>query len=174
MIVDVNPFLITLLGYSRDEFIQKKLWEVGAFTDMDASKEAFQILQEKEYIRYENLPLKAKDGRLKQVEFVSNVYLVGQEKVIQCNIHDNTDRIRAEREIVSLAKFPSENPNPVLRLSLDGTVLFANQASSLLMKMWKCAVGSTAPPFWRELATQAIADRKVRLKKLNALGRYMR
>jgi hypothetical protein len=59
---------------------------------MDASKEAYQVLQEKEYIRYENIPLKAKDGRLKQVEFVSNIYLVGQEKVIQCNIRDNTDR----------------------------------------------------------------------------------
>ena len=31
MITDVNPFLIDMLGYSREEFIKKKLWEVGAF-----------------------------------------------------------------------------------------------------------------------------------------------
>ena len=30
MITDVNPFLINILGYSREEFIKKKLWEVGA------------------------------------------------------------------------------------------------------------------------------------------------
>jgi PAS domain S-box-containing protein len=93
-ITDVNPFLITLLGYSRAEFVEKRLWEVGAFKDIEASKDAFEVLQRKKYIRYENLPLKAKDGRLVQVEFVSNVYRMGDEKVIQCNIRDITEHKR--------------------------------------------------------------------------------
>jgi diguanylate cyclase (GGDEF)-like protein/PAS domain S-box-containing protein len=92
MIEDVNPFLINMLGYSIEEFVKKKLWEVGAFKDVKASQLAFGTLQENEYIRYEDLPLKAKDGRLIQVEFVSNVYLVGDEKVIQCQIRDITSR----------------------------------------------------------------------------------
>ena len=92
MITDVNPFLVNLLGYSREEFIRKKLWEVGAFKDIKASKEAFEALQKNEYIRYKDLPLRAKDGRLIQVEFVSNVYQEGSEKVIQCNIRDITER----------------------------------------------------------------------------------
>ena len=95
-ITDVNPFLIKMLGYSREEFVEKKLWEVGAFKDVEASQDAFEALQKNEYIRYEDLPLKAKDGRLIQVEFVSNVYLVGGEKVIQCNIRDITERKQAE------------------------------------------------------------------------------
>ena len=37
MIEDVNPYLIKMLGYSREEFIKKKLWEVGAFKDIEAS-----------------------------------------------------------------------------------------------------------------------------------------
>jgi diguanylate cyclase (GGDEF)-like protein/PAS domain S-box-containing protein len=95
-ITDVNPFLIAMLGYSRDEFITKKLWEVGAFKDIKASKDAFKALQKNEYIRYRDLPLKAKDGALFQVEFVSNVYQVGDEKVIQCNIRDTTERKHAQ------------------------------------------------------------------------------
>jgi diguanylate cyclase (GGDEF)-like protein/PAS domain S-box-containing protein len=91
-ITDVNPFLINLLGYSREEFIKKKLWEVGAFKDIEASKDAFQALQKNEYIQYKDLPLRAKDGRLILVEFASNVYLAGGEKVIQCNIRDITER----------------------------------------------------------------------------------
>jgi PAS domain S-box-containing protein len=63
-ITDVNPFLINMLGYSREEFVEKKLWEVGAFKDIEASQDAFEALQKNEYIRYEDLPLKAKDGRL--------------------------------------------------------------------------------------------------------------
>lgn len=96
MIADVNPFLINMLGYSRDEFVERKLWEVGAFKDVEASQESFEALQENEYIRYEDLPLRAKDGRLIEVEFVSNVYLVEGEKVIQCNIRDITDRKQAQ------------------------------------------------------------------------------
>ncbi len=63
-ITDVNPFLVKMLGYSREEFVEKKLWEVGAFKDIEASQEAFEALQRNEYIRYEDLPLRGKDGRL--------------------------------------------------------------------------------------------------------------
>jgi PAS domain S-box-containing protein len=100
LIEDVNPYLIKMLGYSREEFLEKKLWEVGAFKDIKASKEAFETLQENEYIRYEDLPLKTKDRRLIQVEFISNVYLVGDEKVIQCNIRDITVRRHAEEALL--------------------------------------------------------------------------
>jgi PAS domain S-box-containing protein len=99
MIEDVNPYLIKMLGYSREEFIKKKIWEVGAFRDIQSSKDAFEALQNNEYIRYEDLPLKTKDGQLVQVEFVSNVYLVGDEKVIQCNIRNITERRQAEVKI---------------------------------------------------------------------------
>jgi diguanylate cyclase (GGDEF)-like protein/PAS domain S-box-containing protein len=92
MITDVNPFLINLLGYSREEFIEKSIWEVGAFQDIKANKGAFKSLQANEYIRYKDLPLKAKDGRLVPVEFVSNVYWEGKQKVIQCNIRDISER----------------------------------------------------------------------------------
>ena len=99
-ITDVNPFLIKMLGYTREEFVEKKLWEVGAFQDIEASQEAFEALQKNEYIRYEDLPLRAKDGQLIQVEFVSNVYLVGGEKVIQCNIRDITERVQAQNALL--------------------------------------------------------------------------
>ena len=94
-ITDVNPFLINLLKYSREEFIGRKLWEVGAFKDIKASKKAFLALQKNEYIRYKDLPFRVKDGKLIQVEFVSNVYLEGGQKVIQCNIRDITERKQA-------------------------------------------------------------------------------
>ncbi len=98
-ITDVNPFLITMLGYSHAEFLGKKLWEIGAFKDIDASRADFRELQKNDYIRYENLPLQAKDGRRIDVEFVSNIYLVDHERVIQCNIRDITERKRTENEL---------------------------------------------------------------------------
>ena len=99
LIIDVNPFLVNLLDYSREEFIGKTLWDIGPFRNIEASKAAFQKLQEKEYIRYENLPLEAKGGRRVNVEFVSNVYGVNGTRVIQCNIRDITARKHAEKQV---------------------------------------------------------------------------
>lgn len=101
---DVNPFLIKMLGYSKDEFLGKKLWEIGAFKDIKASQESFLELQAKEYVRYENLPLETKDGHPINVEFVSNVYSVDHQRVIQCNIRDITERKRAEETIARSLK----------------------------------------------------------------------
>ena len=97
-VVDANPFLISLLGYSHADFLGKTLWDLGPFKDVAVSREAFRELQEKDYVRYDDLPLETRDGRLINVEFVSNVYLVGQTKVIQCNIRDITERKRIEAE----------------------------------------------------------------------------
>ncbi len=84
--LDINPFLLKMLGYSHKDFLGKKLWEIGPFSDIAASKLRFSELQTKGYVRYKHLPLETKDGRLIDVEFVSNVYLFDQEKIIQCNI----------------------------------------------------------------------------------------
>lgn len=97
-IIDVNPFMIELLGYSHAEFLGKELWEIGLFSDKQASQEAFKELQRTGYLRYEDLPLQATNGKLRDVEFVSNVYEEDSHQVIQCNIRDITDRNRAEKE----------------------------------------------------------------------------
>lgn len=99
-IVDVNPFLIELLGYTYEEFLGKELWEIGIFKNIDDSKTAFIELQNKGYIRFEDMPLETKNGKPINVEYVSNVYLVDRSKVIQCNIRDMTDHKRYEEALI--------------------------------------------------------------------------
>jgi PAS domain S-box-containing protein len=105
-ITDVNPFLIDLLDYPFDELRGRKLWEIGQFKDIAANRAAFKNLQENEYIRYENLPLRRRDGKRIHVEFVSNVYWVEEHKVIQCNIRDITTRAEersdSEKQLAAL------------------------------------------------------------------------
>jgi diguanylate cyclase (GGDEF)-like protein/PAS domain S-box-containing protein len=110
MITDVNPFLVKLLGYTRAVIVEKRVWEVGAFKNIEASQEAFKALQRNEYIRYEDLPLRAKNGKLIDVEFVSNVYLVGSEKVIQCNIRDITERKHVQDALLKSQALLREQP----------------------------------------------------------------
>lgn len=102
LVTDVNPFLIEMLEYSKEEFLGKELWELGAFKDVETSKQAFVELQSVGYIRYDNLPLQTKFGSHKAVEFVSNVYLVDKVRIAQCNIRDITDRENSLIEINQL------------------------------------------------------------------------
>ncbi len=103
-ISDANPFLQDLLGYSHDELLGKMLWEIGPLKDIAASRGAFRKLQQKEYIRYDNLPLETKGRRHRYVEFISNVYRVNGTKVIQCNIRDITARHQAEEALANTSK----------------------------------------------------------------------
>ena len=98
LIKDANPFITNLLGYSREELIDKELWEIGAIIDKTLALTAFATIQEKGYVRYENLPLRHKNGDIREVEFISNAYHVGGNKVIQCNIRDITERKKLEEE----------------------------------------------------------------------------
>lgn len=96
-----NPFLMEMLGYSLEELLGKKLWEIGCFKDIEANKEAFGELQRKEYVHYEDLPLETKNGRILAVELVSTLYTVHDRKVIQCSLRDITGRkLRGEPQEV--------------------------------------------------------------------------
>jgi PAS domain S-box-containing protein len=101
-VVDANPFMKDLLGYSQEEFLGKKLWEIGPFKGTEASKIVFTELQQTDRIRYEGLPLETKDGLRVEVEFISNAYYVDKKQLIQCNIRNITERKRAESEILRL------------------------------------------------------------------------
>ena len=95
-ITDANPFISELLGYPREELLGKELWEIGLLKDEANSRAAFRELQEKQFIRYEDLPLQTKAGVRREVEFVSNLYKEDSRNVIQCNIRDITERKRVE------------------------------------------------------------------------------
>ena len=100
LITMANPYISKVLGCDPLDLIGKQLWEIGAFVDKDKAIEIYAELKRKGYIRYEDMPLKALNGSLKEVEFVSNAYLVGDQKVIQCNIRDISDRKAAERQSI--------------------------------------------------------------------------
>jgi two-component system CheB/CheR fusion protein len=87
-IVNVNPYLTELLGYTKEQLIEKTIWQIGVFKDIVANQDKFLELQQKKIVRYENLPLETSTGQIIDVEFVSNVYEIENQKVIQCFIRE--------------------------------------------------------------------------------------
>jgi len=72
------------------------------------------------------------------------------------NLRIAEDRRRVRQEIEMLSKFPSENPYPVLRIDHDGTIQYANRASSSLLKAWSCRLGRKLPGEWYRLTIDAL------------------
>jgi class 3 adenylate cyclase len=51
-----------------------------------------------------------------------------------------------ERQIEAIHRFPDQNPNPVMRTTLDGQLLYANPASSPILETLEIDVGDNLPP----------------------------
>lgn len=96
-IVDANPYMTELLGYSHEEFSGLELWQIGLFSDKTANESAVRELQINGYLRYEHLPLESSDGRRIEVEVVANSYQEDSKSVIQFNVRDITDRSLMEK-----------------------------------------------------------------------------
>lgn len=77
----------------------------------------------------------------------STVSLVRTEKGIITGLLAVMSNVTAhketEREIASLAKFPEEDPFPVMRIGNDGTILYANKPALTVLKEGGCGIGAT-------------------------------
>ena len=157
-LVYVNDQMCRILGYQRGELVNRDFRELLNDEARDLVADHYVRRQRGEEVppQYE-LTIVRKDGERRQVEIhaatirdsAGAVQTVGQAL-------DITGRKQAEKSIERLAKFPSENPNPVLRVAQDGTVLYANRASRPLLESWKCQIGQPLPVEWRQFVSNAI------------------
>lgn len=95
-ISDANPYILDLMGYSKDEIIDKELHGVGIMQSAEKSKELFDTLMNHKVARYDDLDLLTKNGDRCNVELIGNMYEENNTDVIQLNIRDITERKRLE------------------------------------------------------------------------------
>src|SRR6266571_7367274 len=87
-----------LLGYTREEFLEKELFEVGLFRNRAACEAAFQKLHEKRVFRDDDLAGQTKADERRTLELVGNLYEEAGRQVIQCNVRDITERRHVEED----------------------------------------------------------------------------
>jgi len=75
------------------------------------------------------------------------------------------ERKQAMEEIEKLAKFPDENPNPILRISKDGTVLYHNKGSELLLDQWQYQEGKSLSGKWSKLVRESFENNEVKYEE---------
>jgi PAS domain S-box-containing protein len=87
-------------------------------------------------------------GQTRTVTIAVSTMTVDGKEIVQGIIRDITESKRAIEEIKNLAKFPSEDPNPVIRISKDCKILYANDTASPVLKTWQIQEGQLLPELW--------------------------
>ena len=98
-VVDVNPFMVDLLGYSHEDYFGKFLWDIPALRNLVADEVAFRALKIEGCISREDVRVVAKDGTYREVDFLANRYLAARQNLFQCTIRDVTQRRRVARNL---------------------------------------------------------------------------
>jgi len=162
VIIYTNPKFGEIFAYSPGEMIGKHVSVVNAPTEKspeETTKEIMQFIAQNGFWRGEIQNIK-KDGTPFWCYASVSTFEHPEHGTVLLSVHtDITDRKQAEEQIRNLAKFPSENPNPVLRITRDGTVLHANPAGLPLLEDWNCGIGRLVPGPWRELLAHVFASR---------------
>lgn len=99
IITEANPFMERLSGYNKKKFIGKKISELRIFNKDFTGKRIFDDLQLVDEAFYENLELRPKMGPKKIVELSTHTFKANRKTMIQCVIHDLTEKRMAQREL---------------------------------------------------------------------------
>jgi len=155
----VNQRLCDMLGYSREDLLAGKLEDVVHPASRAAeTAEALRLVAgEIDTYTIEMRFLRA-DGS--EVPVLATASLLrdeaGEPRYFIDVVQDISERKRADEEIASLARFPEENPNPILRISVDGTILYGNEASVPLLSTCGCERGGPVRGALADLHTEAV------------------
>lgn len=164
-IAAVNKAALDMLGYGVDELLGKPASEIF---EGGEEKKGFEDLVKTGFIRNAEKTYLAKDGKKIPVLFSGAVMRGpgGAVLGVVCAALDITERKRVEEEMKILAKFPSENPNPVLRIAVDGTVLYGNGASVPLLNEWGCEAGQSVPEALKQTVKDIYGSQKNKMLEL--------
>lgn len=111
IIGEVNPYLIKMSGYSKNQLLHKKMWKTGIFKNPESAKALFDKFRENEQVHFNDLALKTKDGIEINVEITGNAYHVDGKRLIQWNIRD----ISEHRQVINQLSNEIEKKDTMLR-----------------------------------------------------------
>jgi two-component system, LuxR family, sensor kinase FixL len=144
-IVDANPAACDFYGWPREVLIQKKISDINTLSQ-DQIHQRMKQAKETDGSKIFVFQHRTARGENRDVEVHSGPIRIAQKEYLFSIIHDITDRKRIEDEIVNVSRFPEENPNPVMRFSVEGQILYANNASGPLLEDWGTKAGALLPP----------------------------
>jgi len=169
-----NAAFVAIFGFADvEEAIGSHMADLHP--DGDSWDEFLTMVRDKRVLERYECERRRHDGTV--VHVVENVVGTFDDRgeLIQLKgyVFDDTERRRMQGMVESVARFPSENPFPVLRLSADGTIMYSNPPGRILLDLWQCEVGQRVPREWCALAAQVLQGRRYTLKEVECGSRTL-
>lgn len=149
-IIEANAMACERYGYTREEFLTLNNKDLNTPESFEQMKSAAKLIMKAEQGRYE-LIHRTKDGTPIPSEVSARRFTMGTRNFIVSIVRDITERKKNEAQIRQLASFPMSNPNPVIRVTPDSQINFANPASDGLLSCWNTKLNSYLPSPWPDL-----------------------
>ena len=86
-ILDVNPYLVELVGYPRDQLVGNKPWEIGLFENPTLARQRFRATRSNGFSFEPEVALKTQDGRRVQVEAITNTYDLAGRPIMPIHVN---------------------------------------------------------------------------------------
>ena len=158
-LVLANPTMCKLTGYSLDELTKLGVGDIHPKKDLPHVLDEFEKQLKDEIALALDIPVLKKDGQVVYCDVNSKLVTIENRKVMTGFFRDTTERKKAEAEIRSLAKFPSENPFAVFRIDKKGTLLYANPSSQELLDHLEIRLGQSVHERWRKTIGEALESK---------------
>ena len=144
-----NPAICRMLGYAEEELRMLGVADIhpkDALPEIAAALKA-QARGEKSFTS--ELPCRRKDGTTFYADIRAARLPIDGRMCHVAMFRDITERKQAEEQIERLSRFPLENPNPVLRVSAQGILDYANAASDAVLLTMGAKVGGAVNAEWQ-------------------------
>lgn len=154
--LEVNDAFEHITGLKKNEIIGKKVTKVIPNIKNDSTdwiKTYGNVVTTGQPIKFESYSSNLEKW------FQISVYTT-EKNHFATIFEDITDRKNVEKKILDLSKFPSENPNNVIRVNTKGEILFLNPASQFLLAEWKTSVGKKLPQRLIKLVNEAFSSKR--------------
>jgi PAS domain S-box-containing protein len=158
-------------GYPMEDIYRITDWRLKAYGSLNTPVcDIIEHLYEEGSPRHKGeIPIRTFNGKIRLWDlYFSPLGLDdhGRPLILEMAI-DITERKEMERRITQLARFPADNPNPVMRFSSDGEILYANDASRLLMQQLKQVDGKILPGNFDRSFTELLKSGEVYRQEIN-------
>ena len=148
-VIEANQVACDRYGYTHDEMLRLTARDLNTPESLANSNATPNSINETGHVTIQ-IVHRTKSGKPIPSEVAAHKFSLNGKTVILSVIRDIRKRLEREAEIRSLAAFPLSNPSPILRVSKEGIILFANPASKPLLEEWHIELSEVLPSPWPE------------------------
>jgi len=168
-----NEKLAGIFGYTKEEIMK---WAPGEYIktvypeDKEFSLEQSQKKQEgaSDYVDHYQFRGVKKTGEIIWIDNFTKSIIYGGKPADLVTFIDITEKMEAEQKLEDIARFPSENPNPILRAN-SNEILYTNNSG---IKLFHIQEGSKVPEVLKEYIRESLSSEIIQDIELILDDRY--